>query len=249
MRAIIIEDEKPSARRLNRMLDKLEVRVSEILHTVEDSISWFRNNEHPEVIFLDVQLSDGLSFEIFEAVEIRSAVIFTTAYDQYALKAFKLNSIDYLLKPIDEEELETAIEKFSSTRSKPALLDPITLRQMLNLTTVPTYKKRFTSQVGQHIKIFETENISCFFSENKGTYLQSCNDRSYLMDCSLDKLDPELDPAMFFRVNRKFIVNLRHIKDIISYSNQRLEVKLHNFNEQQIVVSRERVKGFKEWLA
>lgn len=248
MKAIIIEDEKPSARRLQRMLEKLEVKIDHILHSVEDSVTWFRNNKHPELIFLDVQLSDGLSFEIFEAVEIRSAVIFTTAYDQYALKAFKLNSIDYLLKPIDEEELEKALEKFNSTRATPAIFDAAALRAMLTLNSGTAYKKRITIQVGQHIKIIETEDVSCFYSENKGTYVHSGNDRSYLMDCSLDKLEPDLDPAVFFRVSRKFIINLRHIRDIITFSNQRLEVKLHNFKDQQVIVSRERVKEFRQWL-
>ncbi len=246
--ALIIEDEKPSARRLQRMLNKLDVNVVTTLHAVDEATEWFLQNDHPQLIFLDIQLSDGLSFEIFEHVEIKSSIIFTTAYDEYALKAFKLNSVDYLLKPIDDEELEVALNKFRSTKLPDRTsLDIKKLKSLLNLSS-SEYKKRFTIQVGQHLKIFDVEDISCFYSENKGTYLHSMARRSYLMDCSLDKLEEELDPDIFFRVNRKFIIRIKDISDILTYSNQRLEVKLGNFKEQQIIVSRERVKAFKEWL-
>lgn len=248
IQALIIEDEKPSARRLQRMLEKLNVNVITTLHAVDEAIEWFLGNEHPDLIFLDIQLSDGLSFEIFENTEIESAVIFTTAYDEYALRAFKLNSVDYLLKPIDDEELEEALEKFRNTRrSEVTDFNLKNLKSLLNLSA-SEYKKRFTIQVGQHLKLINVEDISCFYSENKGTYLHSVDKRSYLLDCSLEKLEPELDPKVFFRVNRKFIIRIKDISDIITYSNQRLEVKLKNFNDQQIIVSRERVKGFKEWL-
>lgn len=248
IQALIIEDEKPSARRLQRMLERMEVKVISTLHAVDEATNWFLQNEHPDLIFLDIQLSDGLSFEIFENVEIKSAIIFTTAYDEYALKAFKLNSVDYLLKPVDDEELEAALQKFSlSHRPATQPFNIHNLKSLLNLSS-SEYKRRFTIQVGQHLKLINVEDISCFYSENKGTYLQSMNDRNYLMDCSLDKLEPELDPKIFYRVNRKFIVGIKDILDIITYSNQRLEVKLKHFKEQQIIVSRERVKGFKEWL-
>ncbi|GHA42162.1 DNA-binding response regulator [Salinimicrobium marinum] len=244
---LIIEDEKPSARRLQRMLGKLDMKVVSTLHSVEEAISWFLKNEHPDLIFLDIQLSDGLSFEIFENVEVKSSIIFTTAYDEYALKAFKLNSVDYLLKPIDDEELEAALNKFRENwKAGNEGFDVNNLKSLLNLSS--EYKKRFTIQVGQYLKLINVEDISCFYSENKGTYLLSVNGRCYLMDSSLDKLEPELDPKMFYRVNRKFIVRLSDISEIITYSNQRLEVKLKHYKEQQIIVSRERVKSFKEWL-
>ena len=246
--ALIIEDEKPSARRLQRMLDKLDVNIVATLHGVEEATEWFLQNEHPDLIFLDIQLSDGLSFEIFDNVEVKSSIIFTTAYDEYALRAFKLNSVDYLLKPVDDEELEKALSKFRETRkSATPGLDIKNLKSLLNFSGA-NYKKRFTIQVGQHLKLINVEEISCFYSENKGTYLHSVANRSYLLDCSLEKLEPELDPQVFFRVNRKFIIRIKDIADIITYSNQRLEVKLKNFKEQQIIVSRERVRSFKEWL-
>ncbi len=245
MEVIIIEDEKPAARRLQRLLEKFGISVSTILTSVEEGVLWFSQNKHPDLIFLDIQLSDGLSFEIFEQVKINSAIIFTTAYDEYALKAFKLNSVDYLLKPIDEEELEFSIQKFKEN-NKPDPLDLNQLKSLLNGSA--DYKKRFTLTVGQHLKIINTEDIACFYSENKGTYLQTAEKRSYLLENSLDKLEMLLDPRDFYRVNRKFIINLKYIEDIITYSNQRFEIKLKTSTSQKIIISRERVKGFKEWL-
>ncbi|NJW52482.1 LytR/AlgR family response regulator transcription factor [Salinimicrobium oceani] len=247
MNSVVIEDEKPAARRLQRMLEKIDVQVQVVLHTVEEAIAWFSTHPSPELIFLDIQLSDGLSFGIFEEVKVSSPVIFTTAYDEYALQAFKLNSVDYLLKPIDDEELEAAVSKFRSRRAaENEMPDLHLLKSLLNLPK--EYRKRFTIPVGQHLKLLSIDEVCCFYSENKGTYLYTLDGRSYLLDGSLDKLEPELDPASFFRVNRKFIVHLKCLQDIITYSNQRLEIKLEAFKGEQIIVSRERVKEFKEWL-
>ena len=249
MNIIIIEDEKPAARRLQRMLTTLGYEVSIMLHSVEESIDWFQNNQHPDLIFLDIQLSDGLSFEIFETVTITSAVIFTTAYDEYALKAFKLNSIDYLLKPIDETELKRAIDKFSNrTVKQEVTLDFNDIKKYLVNPIEREYKKRFSVRVGQHIKLVPVDEIECIYSENKGTYIATAEGRSYLLDTTLELLEEELQPELFFRVSRKFYVNINSIKDIISYTNSRLQIKLNKFNEQEIIVSRERVKEFKDWL-
>lgn len=246
---IIIEDEKPAARRLQRMLTKLDIETQTMLHSVAEAIDWFNNHKHPELIFLDIQLSDGLSFEIFEHVNIKSAIIFTTAYDEYALKAFKLNSIDYLLKPIDQEELEAAISKFRNTQQQKDNIDVNELRSLLTRSTGDkTYKTRFTAQVGQHLKLVEVSDIACFFSENKATYLHCYSGRNYPVDIPLEQLEKELDPEKFYRINRKCILNINAIRDIISYTNSRLEIKLENFSEFQLIVSRERVKDFKTWL-
>ncbi len=250
MNVIIIEDEKPSARRLQRMLDKLGIQANTLLHSVEESVLWFQNNPHPDLIFLDIQLSDGLSFEIFDVVKVKSAIIFTTAYDAYALQAFKLNSIDYLLKPIDTEELAKALEKFKEHQFKEqqVALDFNAIKNLLVTATDPDYKKRFSVKVGQHLKLFAIEEIECFYSENKGTYLHTNQGRSYLLDTTLEQLDNELNPKMFFRISRKFYVNIHAIKDMVSYTNSRLEIKLNNFNEQEVIVARERVKDFKNWI-
>ncbi|WP_347049874.1 LytR/AlgR family response regulator transcription factor [Flavobacterium olei] len=254
MITLIIEDEKPAARLLQRKLEKLDVKVETMLHSVEESIQWFENNQHPDLIFLDIQLSDGLSFEIFEKIDIKSAIIFTTAYDEYALKAFKLNSIDYLLKPIDEDDLETAVSKFKNRLPKaPAEtsnlhLDFEQIRQMLSNPFEKTYKKRFTVKIGQHLKVITTEEIECFFSENKGTYIHTCENRDYLIDSTLEILEQELDSKEFFRVSRKFIVPLKAIKEIQVYTNSRLKVILPTYKEDEVIVSREKVQDFKNWL-
>jgi DNA-binding LytR/AlgR family response regulator len=250
MTTIIIEDEKPAARRLSRLLEEFGVEVSKMLHSVEEAINWFQNNEHPDLIFLDIQLSDGLSFEIFDEVEVKSAIIFTTAYDEYALQAFKLNSIDYLLKPIDDEELEVAVKKYRALKPTPQklALDFEDIKRLLVNPIEREYKKRFTVRVGQHLKIINADEVESFYSENKGTYAATSDGRNYLLDTTLENLETELDPKIFFRVSRKFYVNVNHIKDIISYTNSRLQIKLNRFSEQDIIVSRERVRDFKLWL-
>jgi len=254
MITLIIEDEKPAARLLQRKLEKLDVTVETMLHSVEESVQWFENNPHPDLIFLDIQLSDGLSFEIFEKIDIKSAIIFTTAYDEYALKAFKLNSIDYLLKPIDEDDLETAVSKFKTRLPKATAessnlhLDFEQIRQMLSNPFEKSYKKRFTVKIGQHLKVITTEEIECFFSENKGTYIHTYDNRDYLIDSTLEILEQELDKKDFFRVSRKFIVPLKAIKEIQVYTNSRLKVILPTYKEDEVIVSREKVQDFKTWL-
>ena len=250
IKVIIIEDEKPSARRLKRLLAAIGIEAQGMLHSVEEAVIWFKTNEHPDLILLDIQLSDGLSFEIFEQVAVNSAIIFTTAYDEYALKAFKLNSIDYLLKPIDDEELETAIKKFKINRPEKhdLMVDINQIRKLLVNPLDKSYKKRFTIKIGQHLRMVDTEDIECFYSDQKATYSYTRERKNYLMDFSLEQLEDELDPLKFFRVNRKFIVNVNAINDIISYTNSRLQIKLNNFSELEIIVSRERVKEFRQWL-
>lgn len=254
MTTLIIEDEKPAARLLQRKLEKLDIAVKTMLHSVEESIHWFANNEHPDLIFLDIQLSDGLSFEIFEKIDIQSAIIFTTAYDEYALKAFKLNSIDYLLKPIDEDDLEVAVTKFKTRIPKVdsghqnLQLDFEQIRQMLSNPFEKSYKKRFTVKIGQHLKVITTDEIECFFSENKGTYIHTFDNRNYLIDSTLEILEQELDMKDFFRVSRKFIVPLTAIKEIQVYTNSRLKVILPTYKEDEVIVSREKVQDFKNWL-
>ncbi|MBT0608417.1 LytR/AlgR family response regulator transcription factor [Aequorivita echinoideorum] len=250
MNVIIIEDEKPSARHLQRMLEKLDVAVNQMLHSVEESVQWFTENAHPDLIFLDIQLSDGLSFEIFEKVSIKSPIIFTTAFDEYALQAFKLNSIDYLLKPIDEDELTAAVKKYRSLKPQAQAVQ-FNFEDIKKLLVNPVereYKKRFTTKIGQHIKIISADEIECFYSENKGTYAHTVDGRDYLLETTLEQLETELSPEKFFRISRKFFINIDAIKDIISYTNSRLQLKLNSFSGQEVIVAREKVKDFKLWL-
>jgi two-component system, LytTR family, response regulator LytT len=248
MKTIIIEDEKPSARLLQRKVENLGCKVEIMLHSVEEAIEWFGINEHPEIIFLDIQLSDGLSFEIFESIKIDSAVIFTTAYDEYALRAFKLNSIDYLLKPIDNEELEVALNKFRdrNTNSKTGL-DFETIKKMFTGTT-DEYKKRFSVRVGQQIKVVTCDEIECIYSENKGTYIHTTENRDYLIDSSIEQIEKQLNPKDFFRINRKYIIPIKSIKEIQVYTNSRLKLILQNFKDDDIIVAREKVTYFKQWI-
>ncbi len=250
MTTLIIEDEKPAARLLQRKLTKLNIEVGVMLHSVEESIEWFSRNEHPDLIFLDIQLSDGLSFEIFEKIDIKSAVIFTTAYDEYALKAFKLNSVDYLLKPIDEDDLEAAILKFKDRLPKQEMLnlDFEQIKKMLSNPFEKKYKKRFTVKIGQYLKVISTDEIECFFSENKGTYIHTFDNRNYLIESTLEVLEQELDPAEFYRISRKFIIPLKAIKEIVVYSNSRLKLILPTYKDEEVVVSREKVSDFKIWI-
>jgi len=250
MKIIIIEDEKPAARRLKRMLNDMGIEVQTMLHSVEESIQWFLDHEHPDLILLDIQLSDGLSFEIFKEVNIESNIIFTTAYDEYALKAFKLNSIDYLLKPIDDDELHNAIEKYRkyAIKENNTQFDIEQIKKLLVNPLEKNYKKRFTIKVGQHLKIVNTKSIECFYSENKATFLHTNKGKNYILDETLEQIEEQLDSTKYFRVSRKFIINMDFIKDIISYTNSRLQVKLEHFNEFDIIVSREKVKDFKTWL-
>jgi DNA-binding LytR/AlgR family response regulator len=250
MTTIIIEDEKPAARMLQRKLERLQIPVEVMLHSVQEAVDWFQNNPQPDLIFLDIQLSDGLSFEIFEKVSIQSPVIFTTAYDEYALRAFKLNSIDYLLKPIDEDDLEVAIGKFKSRTNQESTgsIDMATIRQLFSSTKDVEYRKRFSVKIGDHIKIIPIEEIELIYSEYKGSYLHSLEGRTYLLDSSLDAIEKELEPKHFFRVSRKYIVPLNAIKDIIVYSNSRLKITLKSYNKEEVIVSRERVGEFRTWL-
>jgi len=250
MNVLIIEDEKPSARRLQRMLEKQNVSANNMLHSVEEAVEWFQHNKHPDLIFLDIQLSDGLSFEIFDVVDVKSAIIFTTAFDEYALQAFKLNSIDYLLKPIDEEELVAAVNKYKMLKPQETnvQLNFEDIKKLLANPVEREYKKRFTTKIGQHIKMISVDEIECFYSENKGTYAHTVDGRDYLLDTTLEQLEEELSPKTFFRISRKFYININAIKDIISYTNSRLQLKLNSYKDQEVIVARERVKDFKTWL-
>jgi DNA-binding LytR/AlgR family response regulator len=250
MNIIIIEDEKPAARLLERKIQKLGYSIITLLHSVEESLLWFQNNSHPDLIFLDIQLSDGLSFEIFEQIDIKSAVIFTTAYDEYALRAFKLNSIDYLLKPIDEEELATAISKFANQFQVNSVsnLDFEAIKRMLVNPISKEYRKRFSVKIGQQIKVIDIAEIECLYSENKGTYIHTLDNRDYLIDSSLEVVEAELNPNDFFRISRKYIIPLQSVREIQLYSNSRLKISLPTYKADEVIVARERVSDFKEWL-
>lgn len=250
VRIVIIEDEKPAARLLERKIEKFGYQVLEKLTSVEDAVHWFQQNEEPDLIFLDIQLSDGLSFEIFDQVEVKSAIIFTTAYDAYALRAFKLNSIDYLLKPIADADLKGAIDKFNEQRASFfAFTEQLNLFKSFLSTTPKENKERFLIKIGTQLKIVPIGDIACFFSANKLTYLKTKEGREYILDNSLDEVEKTIEAEQFFRISRKHIVALDGIKDIVAYSNSRLKLNLHVDFEEDLIVSREKVNDFKLWLS
>jgi DNA-binding LytR/AlgR family response regulator len=247
MKVLIIEDEKPAAQKLIRLLGEINpnIEIIDVLKSVEQSINWFLNNPKPELIFMDIQLEDGVCFEIFENKAIDTAIIFTTAYDEYTLRAFKLNSIDYLLKPIDPEELKNAIKKFHTHYKK---ADYENLESIINQLQA-TKKERFLIKIGEHYKSVQTATINCFYIKERCNFIHVDNGKNYPIDYSLDRIEQLINSKTFFRINRNFIINFAAIRDIIAYSSNRLKIKLKDWTEQEdIIVSRERVSDFKEWM-
>ncbi len=248
MRVLIIEDEKPAAARMKKLIKEFlsEAEIVGQLDSISSAIKWFQNETAPDLIFCDIELADGQSFEIFKEVKVDAPIIFTTAYDQYAIKAFKLNSIDYLLKPVDPVELEQAIIKFKNSQIQPQ----IDLSQIQNLLQAETanYKSRFMVKIGEKIQSVPTEDVAYFFSAEKTTFMQLKEGRKYILDYTLDQIEEMVHPQHFFRVNRKYISSFEAIGDIYTYSNSRLKIKLKTCKDNDILISREKVHLFKEWL-
>ncbi len=250
MKVVIIEDEKLAADHLSDLIKKYDgtIEILTRLESVKKSVEWFNTNPQPDLAFFDIQLADGLSFEIFEETLVPCPIIFTTAFNEYAIKAFKVNSIDYLLKPIDFEELSTAIDKFKRIRGQqPVVNSQAIFDNVLNMLT-DNYKQRFVVKVGERIKSIQVENILYFYSLEKATYLHTSDDRNYVIDYSVEQLENLVDPNKFFRINRKYLVSLVAIDDIISYSNSRLKIELKHNDEMDAIVAREKVQNFKKWL-
>ncbi len=245
IRTIIIEDEKPAARKLARLLSLFpELKVLATLHSVQESVAWLSENDHPDLIFSDIVLGDGLSFDIFEQLPTKSFLIYTTAFDQYTLKAFKLNSIDYLLKPISEEDLRQAIDKYKSFLPADR---PHNMREIKSFIKEEKERlSRILVKIGYNLRIVQTNEVSCFFSENKMVYLQT-KERSFPTDFTLDELETLLDPGKFFRVNRQFIINSDCITNI--HTSPYYKVDLEFQPDTEITVSRDRVRDFKDWLS
>ena len=245
IKTVIIEDEKPAARKLERLISLFsDLEIVAILHSVEEGIDWFQQNPHPDLIFSDIVLGDGLSFDIFENVPTKSFMIYTTAFDQYTLKAFKLNSIDYLLKPIMEEDLEKAINKYKSFLPSENTYNSVEIKSLMKEEKQKL--SRLLVKIGYNLKIIQTDEVSCFFSENKIVYLQT-KERTYPTDFTLDELQEVLDDKKFFRVNRQFIINSNFIKNI--HTSPYYKVEMDFQPEEEITVSRDRVKDFKAWLS
>lgn len=247
MKVIILEDETRAANHLERLLAKVAPNMLVIakLESVRDGIKYLQSNPEPDLIFSDIQLADGLSFEIYNQVAVRCPIIFTTAYDHYAIEAFKTNGIDYLLKPIEEERLRQAIEK--ANHFSPGLV----LEKLLAMnkpTSEKAYKSRFMVKVGDKIKSVPAEEILVFFSQEKASFIHTTEGRTYCIDYALDQLEPMLDPEKYFRINRKYIVSIDACSNILAWTNSRLRLKIDGIDDPDIIVARERVQEFKNWL-
>jgi DNA-binding LytR/AlgR family response regulator len=250
MKVLIIEDEPLAADRLVSLVKRLQPdwKIAGILDSVKRSVAWLAADTC-DVIFMDIQLADGLSFEIFEKANVEAPVIFTTAYNEYALKAFKVNSIDYLLKPIDTEELKAALHKFEALTYRTTAPEKM-MQSISNAMQMLTkkYKERFVVKVGEHLRSIEVVDILFLFSMEKATFAQTTDGRRHILDFTLDQLEELLHPERFFRVNRKYIVAVHSIQDMISHTNSRLKLVLKNCEDQDVIVARERVQEFRDWL-
>jgi DNA-binding LytR/AlgR family response regulator len=252
-KALIVEDEKLAAEHLQMLLNQadIDIEVVGLIPSIEEAVTWFACHPIPDLLFLDIQLSDGLSFEIFDHIDITCPVIFTTAYEEYALKAFKVNSIDYLLKPLHAKDLNYAIEQYKKLSSSYKEVQSNDLKYRVDnimkmLTN--TYKSRFVVNVGIHIKSIEVENISYFYSLEKATFIYEKTGKNYDVNYSLEQIEKLVDPKLFFRISRKYVVNIHAIADIISFSNSRIKLKIAHSNDNEIIVSRSKLTEFRKWL-
>jgi len=248
MNVLIVENEKPAVVGLSKLINKIDgsINIVGTTESVESTINWFQNNALPELIFLDIQLDDGLCFEIFELINLEIPVIFTTAYDEYLLSAFKVNSVDYLLKPIEETALRNAIEKFKSIHYQKSVNKDLLASLFKEKSG---YKSRFLIKVGEHFRSIQTNEISCFYILERATFIRTFSDKDYAVDYSLDNLQKTVNPDDFFRINRNCIVNINAIGDILIYSSSRLIIKLKgNKPIYDLIVSKDKVSEFKKWI-
>lgn len=247
MNVIILEDEARAANHLARLIAKIapDMKIVARLDSVRDAVAFLHAESNIDLIFSDIQLADGLSFELYRQVSVKCPIIFITAYDHYAIEAFKTNGIDYLLKPIEEERLRKAIEKVK--QFTPALAFEKILA-LANVSATKTYKSRFMVKVGDKIKSIPIEEILAFHSLEKATFIHTIANRSYCIDYALDQLEALLDPNICFKINRKYIVSMQACTNILAWTNSRLRLKIEGIDDQDIIVARERVQDFKNWL-
>lgn len=249
IQALIIEDEPLAADKLERALNRAEhsVEVLAKAKSIQSAVQWLQNNT-ADLIFCDIHLGDGLSFNIFDQVEVKTPIIFTTAYDQYALQAFKLNSIDYLLKPVSKTDLEKALQKYVELKEPmnpqidfSALMDAMKGEK-------EDYQQRFMVYLGERIVTVKSEEIAYFYAEGKYVFLVTSDGKEHIVDYTLDRLTQKLDPTHFFRVNRQFIVTIKGIAEMFTYSKSRVKIELKPEAKKPVIVSGERSSDFKKWL-
>lgn len=252
MKVLIVEDEAPAFRRLQKLLEEIDesIEIVEVFDGVKETVKWFNSHESPDLIFMDIQLSDGLSFEIFDQTEIDKPVVFTTAFDEYMLKAFKVNSIDYLLKPINKEDLQRSLDKYRTLKSQFAESQPPSIQELIKNIRLDDrkFKSRFLVKMGEKLISVETENISGFMANSGLVYLLTVEGKKYLMDQTLDDIMKELDTDKYYRVNRQYILAYTAIQSVHKFGKSKLLVETSFGHEERIIVSSEKATAFKQWL-
>ena len=248
MDIVIVEDEKPAAEKLLNALQQCDtsIRVNAVLNNVAEAIAWFKQNTQPHLVFMDIELTDGLSFKIFESCNIECPVIFTTAYDDYWQEAFEYNSIDYLLKPVKQDKLEAALKKYEKLKQHFSA----NFKQLLQYDQQPEnkYKKRYLVKRGSDLIAVKTEDIAYCYATHKLVCMVDHNNQKFILDKSLSDLEKELTPAQFFRINRKYLANINAVKKIKLYGKGKLLIELVPNVEEEIIISNETVAAFKEWI-
>lgn len=251
MNVLIVEDEQLGADRLRHLLLEAEpgIQINGMTTSIRSTVDWFKTNPLPDLVFMDIELADGQCFEIFQQLELKTPVIFTTSYDDYTLQAFKVNSVDYLLKPIRKEELKKALEKFKTLRAPATNLDIKALVEQLKQPLLQNqYRNRFLVKTGQRLITIDVKDIAYFFSEDNFTFFRTWDKAKYLVEYNLEELEKMLDPESFHRINRAFVVHVDSIAEIHSYFNSRLKLHLNPPIEKEVIISREKVSEFKDWL-
>lgn len=256
MNALIVEDEELAVKKLKKLLLDVDSSIHILAATagIEETVDWLHQhqaegNPPPDLIFMDIELADGQSFEIFDRTEITSTVVFTTSYDEYALKAFKVNSIDYLLKPIQREDLARSLKKFNDLKgAAPATIDLKKLLEGLQGTGTRDYRKRFLVNQGQRMLSIEVRDIAYFYTEDRFSFFRTWNNQKFLVDYTLDELEKSLEPGSFYRINRGVMVSHGAVQQIQPYFGNRLSLTLHPTLDRESLVSREKVSDFKVWM-
>jgi two-component system LytT family response regulator len=250
MKVIIIEDEKPAAEKLLKSIQKADpsIEISAVLNSVKATVEWLQQNAVPDLLFMDIELSDGLSFKIFEKINIKSPVIFCTAFDEYWQEAFEHNSIDYLLKPIKQDKLETALNKYDKLKQHFAL----SFQDLMQWQQQPAgnngYKKRFLVKRGTDYISVKADEIAYFYAAHKLVCMVDSKNQKFILDQSLADIEKQLDPSQFYRVNRKYLIHLNAIKKIKTYPKSKLQLEVNPVVNEEIIISQENVAAFKEWM-
>ena len=254
MKILIVEDEELAVKKLHKMLISLDREIEVVANTdsIASSVEWLQQNPRPDLILMDIELSDGQSFEIFNQVEVKSPVIFTTSYDEYALKAFKVNSVDYLLKPIQKEDLAAALEKYkkmfaSSTASSPINMEEL-VKELQQKLQPKEFRKRFLVKNVQKLVSIETGEIAYFYSDGRLNFFKTLDNKKYVVDYTMDELEEMLDPEKYFRISRSFYVSINSVEQIHDYFGNRLILTLQPPVDKEALVSREKVTEFKKWM-